>query len=154
MSIYLPDDLHQRLERLRDYTNWSQVAQKAFELELRLHPDWSNDQMDAIIERLRASKRQQVDDVIQKGLEAGRDWAEKTASYKDLRIVAEKLEFPDDPDDVQYNTIAGALGEPAGDLFKPYYDEEHVTYTHIDPYFQIGFYRGAGQVWKEVKDKL
>lgn len=149
MSIYLPDDLHRRLSRLQDRVNWSQVAQQSFERILRLNPDWSNDQMNAVVERLRASKIKEVDEVVASGVAAGRDWAEKTASYRELKTVAEKVDLPSDPDDVPHDAIPRALGHMHWEFFKPYTDE-----SPVDPYFQIGFLKGATAVWNEVRGKI
>ena len=38
MSIYVPDDLKGRMDRLSDRVNWSGVAQAAFETEIGLFP--------------------------------------------------------------------------------------------------------------------
>ena len=105
--------------------------------------------MTTVIERLRASKQREVDDVILNGLKAGRAWAEQTASYRELRTVAEKVDLPEDPDEVPPDAIPRAIGQMHWEFFKPYTEE-----TPVDPYFQKGFLSGAREVWREVHDKI
>jgi hypothetical protein len=151
MSIYLPDELQRRLARLQDQVSWSQVAQKAFEGVLRLNPEWSEDQMSAVVERLRASKIKEVDEVIARGAAAGREWAEQKASYRALKTVAEKVLLPSDPDDIPDNAITEWVGETHVDFFAPYIGDNEF---HVGPYFQIGFLQGAKAVWAEVRSKI
>ena len=125
--------------------------------------------MSDVVERLRASKQKQVDEVIQTGIKAGREWAERDAPFLDLRAIAEKVVLPEDPDDVSSDAIAGQIGKSIEDFFDRYIygspvargtfkvaSTETMARRDVvrDPYFQIGFHRGASAVWREVKDKI
>ncbi|MCB1533248.1 MAG: hypothetical protein KDJ44_00655 [Rhodoblastus sp.] len=151
MSIYVPDDLKGRMDDLE--SNWSAIAQVAFEREIRLHPKLTENEMQATIERLRASKKAQIDDVIQAGVEAGKKWAQDEAEYLDLTKVGRALE--------QKFAVKSTSKDEAGNetdtmrsfpklsngllLSEAVAEGEH--YEH-------GFCMGVLDVWKQVKAHL
>ena len=164
ISIYVSDDLKASMDALTAI-NWSSVAQRAFEQELRLHPQWTEYEMNAVIERLRASKKMQVDNLISDGFEAGKGWAERDAGYLTLKNIA-KIPTSDNMDDYEDD------GEDPFDI-----DPHSVSYKDVLPdynfwineipleylkgnsdmphlYFRIGFVKGAKSVWRQVSDKL
>ena len=107
--------------------------------------------MDAVIERLRASKTKQVDDVIKAGFDRGRVWAEKEAGFLQLKNVAED-HISNDPDELELNSISRHVNPNSWYEFWLEIMSEQLPPP--EPYFQIGFYKGAKAVWDEVKDKL
>jgi hypothetical protein len=146
MSIYVPDELKERMDDA-DSVNWSGVAQSAFEKVLRLHPKLTENEMQATIERLKASKTAQTDDVIAAGVEAGKKWAMEKASYLDLATAGKEL--------TSYKTNAMRVFPerlPTGEKFFKIALESGVTGP--DKYFEHGFCLGVIEVWKQVKDHL
>lgn len=106
-------------------------------------------EMTDVIERLRTSKKKQVYDVIQSGVDTGKHWAEHNAEYLELRDIAEKLKL-DDPRAVELDSISRIFGRPWIEFWSPILGE----YAVPNPYFQIGFVRGAKAVWEQVRDYL
>src|SRR5262245_9872594 len=89
INVYVSDDLKARMDRVAEGVNWSSVAQGAFEKALALFPAMEGSRMSAVVERLKASKAEQVDSVAAAGVAAGRTWAENAADYLTLRRVGE-----------------------------------------------------------------
>lgn len=95
MSISIPDQLKARMDEVGQNKNWSNIAQRAFELELDATETKGND-MDAVIERLRASKMKIEEPTRVEWTEYGRSWAKTTAQYDELEQIGEL-----DLDDIQ-----------------------------------------------------
>jgi hypothetical protein len=164
ISIYVSDDLKASMDALTTI-NWSSVAQGAFEQELRLHPQWTEYEMNAVIERLRASKKKQVDNLINDGFEAGKGWAERDAEYLELKNIA-KIPTSDDMDDYEDDSEdpfeTGPSSVSYRDALPDYnfwtkeipleYLKGNSDMPHL--YFRIGFVKGAKSVWRQVSDKL
>jgi hypothetical protein len=89
INLYVPDELKTRMDRVGNQVNWSSVAQAAFTRELASHPTMEEPRMSAVLERLKASKAEQVDGVVAAGFAAGRTWAETVADYLTLKRVGE-----------------------------------------------------------------
>src|SRR4029453_9621332 len=100
INVYVSDDLKTRMDRAADGVNWSSVAQGAFEKALTLFPTMEGSKMSAVLERLKASKSEQVDSVAAAGFAAGRSWAETAADYLPLRRIGEYDWSDDDGDDI------------------------------------------------------
>jgi hypothetical protein len=150
MSIYVPDELKERMDAV-DSVNWSAVAQSQFERELRLHPQLSENEMQATIERLKASKIAQTDEVIAKGAEAGKKWAMERASFLDLTHAGKQLDVP--PWKSNSDSLRNFPDDlPSGDSFF-LISSDYITLSS-DKYFEHGFCLGALEVWKQVKDQL
>ena len=162
ISIYISDDLKVGMDALTA-VNWSAVAQQAFDQELRLHRQLTEREMDAVIERLRASKKKQVDNLISNGFEAGKKWAECDAEYLTLRNIA-KIATSDNIDDYEEgNDEDGYTGSPSylsvlpdysfwSRDVPPVYLNNNSDMPHL--YFQIGFIKGAQSVWRQVSNKI
>jgi hypothetical protein len=154
VSIYVPDDMKSEMDALEEKANWSNVAQQAFGLEINRLKLPEEGVMNQVIERLRASKRKDEIGDKEEGLEAGRKWASKQASFKELKKVGDM----DDPDYIE------------GELWK-WFDEEmgidsrrdpELSFSHdgkgglepnSDEYVE-GFIEGAQQIWNEIADKI
>jgi hypothetical protein len=100
INVYVSDDLKARMDRAADGVNWSSVAQSAFEKALALYPTMEGSKMSAVLERLKASKAEQVDSVAAAGFAAGRAWAESAADYLTLKRVGEYDWSDDEGDDI------------------------------------------------------
>jgi len=143
MSIYVPDDLKARMDAV-DSVNWSAVAQSQFERELRLHPKLTGDEMQATIERLKASKVAQTDDVIAAGIEAGKKWSMEKADYLVLSSLGDtmngitRLNFKDNLIRIPDYLAEQIEGNP----------------RQRGEYFEHGFCLGVMEVWKQIKDHL
>lgn len=86
MNISLPDPLKAHMDTVASEVNWSQVATEAFEVKLgALAVERAKHDMQAVIDRLRASKRSQETQEFQDGHRAGVAWAKEKAPYKALK---------------------------------------------------------------------
>ena len=154
MSIYVPDSLKRRMDPLSDRVNWSGIAQAAFETELRLYPEWKEDQMTTVIERLRASKQKLSKNDLQWGIGAGQSWAENKAEYIELKRVA-GLNDPDDDDEFEFDDLPRLL-DPEGEMSYHDFWESILGHDARDwsSAFQVGFIRGAKSVWSKIEDQV
>ena len=171
LSIYVPDELKERIDALKSEANWSDVACRAFEINIgELAKARKETDMSAVIERLRASKLQNEDKMTQAGREAGRRWAQKYAEYDELQRVCaldadewcigqpmaphthggwlalHTLGLKEDGDDSHVREFAECAGWD--DVFP------HERGELEDEGFISGFILGAQEFFDEVADKL
>lgn len=90
----MPKELKDRMDLVnadRWIVNWSEVAQKAFERELRKHErkPIKENEMDAVVERLRESQEEYRQDLKVVGFQDGANWAMKGAEYVELKRLGE-----------------------------------------------------------------
>ena len=140
-------------------TNWSAVAQAAFEYELqRITSITAAATMDKVVERIRASKAIHSKDQEKLGDQSGREWAANKAESPQLEalelfegddsvdadvlnaqgvgIILSMAEFPNDTEIRDFwAAVTGAHGLPSDA-------------------FVAAFVNGAKAVWDEVKDKI
>lgn len=113
--------------------------------------------MQTVIERLRASKDQQVDQVIASGAAVGRKWAEESADYLSLKSLVEesyKWDLDDRPTQVQEQIERLLNTDP--EFWADLTGLNSLTRIGFepDPYFIAGFVKGARSVWEEVGSKI
>ena len=171
ISTYVTDGMKARMDEADERTNWSAVAQRAFDLELN-HIETVKDikTMTDVIERLKVSKEKAAANSEDDGRVAGQAWAMHHAEYDELKRVA-GLDaddfsdiFIDDPDWVCRKIVAVAIAggkdeakevlrdkDDTAQMFNLEPDDLNVTLTRE---FLVGFVRGATEVWEEVKDQL
>ncbi len=170
MSISIPDDTKARMKAVE--TNWSAVAQRAFESELKhLESVKEVNTMSDVIERLRASKLLKAENLEKDGRRNGVEWAKQRAEYDQLKraneIDTERLYEADidNPDAINRNWVAERIlahqdwelwtrqekSEAMARLFGVEEDmlEAVVTTQYID-----GFIQGAADVWNEIWEQL
>ncbi|MEQ7008801.1 hypothetical protein ABN028_21745 [Actinopolymorpha sp. B17G11] len=112
-NISIPDELNERLERLRDRVNASKVCAIALEKELgmiegqTLAPDVDEAKVARLVERLQAQQGWK-DRWYQRGRRDGETWAQETATLQDLRAFEESWSELDqvrvadfDPEDLE-----------------------------------------------------
>ena len=88
MNISVSEEMRAEITRLGDKVNWSGLAQEAFAQEIARHSRMREPTMATVIERLRASKQKHLRETIERGREAGRNWAANTATYGELVRVS------------------------------------------------------------------
>ena len=123
IGIYLREKRVVDLEKYRDQMNFSAIFWSAFDQEKRRLDCLPKDnEVNAIVERLRQSKKEFEDSQRAEGQEEGAEWAAKTADYEELvklREFSEEQRRRDidlDQDDVgalfpDYEFWETALGE-------------------------------------------
>jgi hypothetical protein len=155
INLSIPDDLRTRMSALDKRINWSEVAQAAFEREVSA-ATFNGEDMESVIERLKASKEEY--DVAERGdgLRHGRHWAKVTASFKDLRAIS-KVDFGNsDFEEFDMGFVVDkALGrdtrnDPEDSLWS---DGSENLVLPVNAYVEA-FVEGAKQVWEEVDGKI
>jgi len=155
ITVYVPDDLKTRMEEAGDDLNWSAITQRAIQAAIATQTLKRNPtDMNSVIERLRASKRQSDEASHQRGKECGAKWAKEAAEYDELRNVWEIYGPKEEWDWVQELGMAvdpGTTGwEDSGwEDFR----QRHCG-GEMNDAFAHGFVEGAHGVFEEVKDQL
>ncbi|MDQ7251645.1 hypothetical protein [Dongia sedimenti] len=152
VSIYVSETLKAKMDRFPG-VNWSDEAQLAFQQAIAREGQKRKPDMQAAIERLRASKEKSMKDGREDGHQAGREWAEKKAEYAELRRIADidlgvgvehafgMLRMACDPQ--KEATDEEIIEDLSGDLDIPTTDE-----------WVAGFIEGAQEFFEEVEDQL
>jgi hypothetical protein len=155
INLSIPDDLRTRMSALDNRFNWSEVAQAAFEREVSA-ATFNGENMDSVIERLRASKEEYDAEERGDGLRHGREWAKLTASFKDLRAIS-KIEFGDGHlEEFEMGFIVDkaldrdSRNDPEESLWS---DGSEDLVMPINAYVEA-FVEGAKQIWDEVDGKI
>src|SRR5688500_12793897 len=89
VSIYVSDEQKAEMDKLESEANWSSVAQAAFDREIERLKWPKETNMDKVIARLKQSKGDYVEAQKKFGVKDGRHWAMNTASYSELKTLAE-----------------------------------------------------------------
>ncbi|MGH8502011.1 MAG: hypothetical protein ACREVE_05965 [Gammaproteobacteria bacterium] len=160
-TIYVPDDLRERMDQASEEVNWSQVACRAFEMKLgELATTKREKDMTDVIQRLRASKIEDEAELYTDGKDLGREWAKDTATWLQLKRVPASHDqmfrenLIDDgalghwvackiigDNDADWQTINEFWSEVVGEI-----DDARVN----DDDFIRGFVDGANEIYGEV----
>lgn len=158
VTISVPDELHERMEKVRDSVNFSKVCQMALadkvsqveHVEKILKGD--ADKMEQAIERLRREKQELESYWTKQGEKDGLFWA-KDASYGELKHVVrfkEESEYQHDPalidrsDEIFVDWLEAYIETQAEDL-----NDEDVWES-----WNLGFQDGVQAFWDKVKKEL
>lgn len=162
MSIYVADELKERMDE-REGINWSSVAQRAFELEIR-STSQGGENMDEVVERLRASKEKREQQERPVWVNMGRKWAMHKAEYDQLERVADIVPVAyvegrarEGPRDALINAIVREIydEEPEGYQIQEFLElltgdlSRRPRFVHLEWWLD-----GVSEVWEQVKDKI
>jgi hypothetical protein len=114
-------------------------------------------EMDVIVERIRASKLEQMYSLIKAGFAAGCDWVATEAKYLALRALdhAKLPECHDNFTSAEFRTVMRRQGhESAGAFYTELFATKSENNIQPHKYFQYGFWKGAKAAWRRVKDKI
>ena len=172
-SISIPQELKAQMAAVSVPVNWSDVAARAFRAkleEIQLRSKRSMTRQDIV----KCPKGLQEDENMaeyDEGKVAGREWASRSASPKELRRIAKYIEMYEvqwdnkvlwwDTQDrlrnatVEFVVAARGSGEQNDDPADFWTDALGGDAHRIeDRDFFHGFGHGVLEVWKEVKDEL
>ncbi len=168
-TLSVPDDLAAEIrEHQSDLPPLSEVFRSAMRNELnhlarkrqRLD-DKKEDDMEALIQRLRQDKEVEEKTYREAGYDAGMLWAEREASYKALQYAAELFSLEDrngdfyDVPSIIGNDILGVDISNALDLepaIAPKRDDD--LFNDLAREWLIGWQEGVQAVWGQVAHKL
>jgi len=86
MTIYVPDNLKERMDRIKEDVNWSNIACRGFEQKLgEIASRKEKKKMADAVQRLRAWKHQHESRLFKEGFDWGQDWAKDDASVTQLK---------------------------------------------------------------------
>lgn len=169
ITISVPDELHEKMDKWKNSFNFSRVFQETIEEEIFRKEDFQKrlkegENMDAVVERLRKEKEKSEHEWFEIGKKDGLEWA-KAAHYVDFQYA---LQFTPLKEERMSANIIGAdptkddhLGEYFSDIFEEY-DElnfEETSYNNSTPNefyieWEAGWAEGVQEFWKEIKGKL
>ena len=138
ITITIPNDLHERLQAVKDALNVSRVCQEGLEVAIRIEElkREKSPNMDTLIEKLRIEKEQDVAKWKEEGVIEGKKDA-LNLSYSEFKDLESKQSITDDLTD--------------------WIEENHFEYMEgfVDKdVFLEGWLEGALSVWDEVKELL
>lgn len=142
VTVYVPDDLAEEAEGRKDALNLSQIFQQALRYELaklkRLEK--GQDDMQALIERLRAEKAESEGQAMAEGRAEAESWV-KSATYDELMMYGEGEAhgLPEAEHEIALERRENALRE--GFAF------------HWDAYVK-GWQTYVRSAWAQIKDQL
>lgn len=162
-TISLPDELKARMDAASEPVNWSQIASLAFEKKLgEIATRKRNEDMDDVIQRLRASRIDCQDAEEKDGYETGKRWARRSAKWTELENLESALE--DDrfwyclPNHLGWAGIVLGAMKPRGieDMNSSEVSSWWSELGSDDPseLWLHGFCDGAMEVFDAVKDKV
>jgi hypothetical protein len=171
VNISVPKALKARMEKAGRRRNWSSVAVKGFERELRQieAEKQEGEEMEDIIRRLKTADELDRNETTQDGRLYGEAWAKRNARPQQLRLLA-KLDTPEAGYTAE-NWIDRRSGGVAFDLCKAMHPRVEVDRGEVENFwervlgeggadqiedadFAKGFVRGALDFWEKVKGKL
>jgi hypothetical protein len=166
-TISIPDDLKDRMDRVKEDVNWSGIAADAFESKLNdIARKRTEKSMETVIARLRASKIEAGLDLYTLGHKDGIKWASEVAEYAELRrlerfdVVDMVERFHKRTDSVTWAELV-AFSVMANDRRRSHteargfwaniVDPKHMDERLKSPEFLRGFVHGAVEVYEQVK---
>lgn len=162
VTISVPDQLHEKMEKWRKSFNFSRIFQKAIGEAIRKKEEFrkrlgGDETMERIIERLRKEKEEESAIYYEEGREYGIEWA-KASHYVSLKVAVEwdphSGDAPDDEDIRDQLDLAITEDENRRfDTDEWHYHRWMTTDSAIKNYL-IGWHDGVVEFWNEVKDKL
>jgi hypothetical protein len=163
INLTIPDDLRAQMREFESEVSWSAIATDAFRAkigQLTVRNANKAENMDTVIERLRASKQAYVDDAETRGATAGIDWAKGRAEFIQLKNLSDKIERnPHDEwnvSNVPETTDPDFIGSRA-DVREWWMHAAQLSEKEVDTIpeaFIEGFVKGAMGVFEEVEDEL
>jgi hypothetical protein len=149
--LVLQAEFSRLLGWLRRSREWSTSRKEA---KMTINPEHRREaNKPLVVQRLRASKIEFVEEALQVGREAGRAWASDEADYPELRRIAKIWKKA--PDDIDLLKVKRLI-DPHHELSTLDFNEVvgcGGTFEDSDECAK-GFARGAAEVYDEVKDEI
>ena len=154
ITISVPDDLHEKMERWKHSYNFSGIFQKSISELIRKKEDFQkrlkeDPKMEEIVERLKKEREDSKYEWFDTGKTTGLEWS-KFAHYDEIQIVVntpderipmEKLVEYDDANEEWFEEQVFEM-YPIADM------------TDAAMNFEAGFIEAVREFWAEVESKL
>lgn len=178
VAVYVPQELAKRLDKYSGQINFSRVACAALEREVELIESLKNIEDEgrkAMLERLRKSKQEDTEGMLDHGKTEGTDWATNHAEYRELLNASNFLEETQrtvGPVSCYLDGLNATPLSPSEVVYSAIFDVEDSTLdcrdvdeffgeivgisesTRNDPHFLEGFIDGIVGVWESAKDEV
>jgi hypothetical protein len=178
VNVSVPRDVKDSMDAAAGEVNWSAVATEAFRAKLLdLESRKRGTTMQAVTERLTASKKKHADQMYKDGFRAGEEWASNTAEAHELARLDDRgeseakssrdedwseqlngycLPFNRGIDSCLYAAITGKQFDRDNErAFWQSAIGEDQWYDRISHHrFALGFVEGALSIWRKVVGKL
>lgn len=174
-TISIPQELKDEMDAVTEQVNWSAIAARAFQaklVEIRSRKGKSMSKED-VVKRLKAASEVEEEQEYEAGKKAGREWAEQTATPKELRRLRRYFQCYEGQQaywwdiDANWSGPYGALEKfvlaarpetirDDHEVFGFFWEEALGEFDEWinDPDFFHGFGDGAMEVWQDVKNEL
>lgn len=148
VNVYVDDNLKERMEPHDGKLNWSRIAQEAFLVAIA-GEEWKmqTDEIEAAIERLKASAT--VDAIRDEkiGRDHGRKWAMNNASLRDLQTMMDMFSAKSGPSDWREFTDVDYSSNPGG-------VHREFEIWHPSSAYAQGFFDGAKEFFIEIQNRV
>jgi len=155
INVYVADDLKARMDAVDPAPKWSRIATAAFddhcaqrEARARIEED---DDMEAVIERLRLSKMESLKDDRENAWEDGREWARTEARY-DWLMRLSRYEVLGEADD--RNVLLQAIDPTMEQVEWQEVAEICFGNAAVSDGYVSGFIEGAQDLFEEIRDRI
>jgi len=155
-TLTVPDDQVEKIEQWKSRLNLSEVFRNAVERKigaLEAHEAKKEEDMEAIIERLRSERREGVGTAKEAGRAEGLSWA-KNAHFENLRYAADTFDLV--PDGTNYVFEGTLLNDPVlSEYFKEVLNRPPYQLEGRDRWDSLGQMEDAWiDGWKEAVDEF
>jgi len=161
ITISVPNDLWDRMNKWRGSFNFSKTFQAAIEKRISEREKFLEERtggidMNAIVERLRDEKIEVEGDWLEGGKKDGFDWASEahySAVQKAIDMEIDDLGFPEDPDLREHFQNLFALDEMESCVEWNNAYRTNVPNEFGDLYIE-GWQNGVKEFWNQIKSKI
>jgi hypothetical protein len=147
--ITIPDNLHERLQTVKENLNVSRICAKAIEQAVQVEEIKTRTDIpvqEKAILRLRLEKQEGAAHWKQQGFNKGVQDAAEELTYGQIKYVAEDGIIPQEPNESSNLPLLTYYGYVATELdSEPGFDEEA---------YEQGWIEGVTYFWEQVKDKI
>jgi hypothetical protein len=156
-NVSIPADLERRMRECSDAhkVNWSQVAARAFEEELRYFEirTKGDGKMSSTVERWKRDFEEDQKAGREQGFTDGREWAAETATFKEARRVAAlRGRVLDDTPDAIWRAACPEDNLAHHEFWEQVTGPDYET--DVDDAYAEGFLKGVGEVFDALSDQV
>ena len=160
VTISVPDELHERMQKWKGSMNFSRIFQDSISTIIQKKEDFlkritEDPKMNEIIERLRQEKEKSQNDWFEIGEKEGLEWV-KHASYDEIQIALSDETREAISNDESIIDMLIEYDAIDADWYNDFIESKY-RLSRDSPftlYFERGFMSGVQKFWDEVKDKI
>lgn len=151
IRLSLPDEVAQEMDEFKEHSssriNWSAIALDAFRDYMNSNRTYGEN-MEEVRERLLSSKARYEKELLDSGLEHGREWAKSFAEYEELERLSKAEDTPECFPDLFGLVSPGGDGDDYGEFIRLTVGENLQEFDKEA--FCKGFANGATEIFREA----